>query len=225
MVCMLAAIAGNAQISGNGKVVKEERNLSGFHEISVRNAIHLYLSQGKTEKVTVETDENIQPYLITEVVNGELKIGMKGNINQVRTLNVYVTAKQVNALESSSAAKIQSEGNLEAGDLEISSSSGSAVKLTVNCNKLQVKSSSGSALTLSGSAQSIETESSSGTALNALDLKAEKGEMEASSGAAVLVQITKESRARASSGAHISVKGNPAIRDSDSSSGGSVSYK
>ena len=224
-ICMILSFAGLAQVSGNGKVVKEERNLSGFHEIAVKNAIKLVITQGNTEKVVVETDENIQPYLVTEVVNGSLNIGMKGNINQVNTLNVYVTAKELSSLESSSAAKIISEGSIKAKDMTISSSSGSAVKLEINCQQLKVKTSSGSSISLAGSTQSIDTESSSGASLNAAEVKAERGEMEASSGASVQVQVTKESKARASSGAHITVKGNPAIRDSDSSSGGSVSYR
>jgi hypothetical protein len=214
-----------AQIDGNGKVVKEERNLTGFRAIAVQNAINLTISQGSAEKVTVETDENLLPYLNTVVSGGELRISVKGNVNDAKVMNVYVTVKQLNELEVSSAAKVKSSGKIETGEMKIASSSGSAVTIELACSNLKINMSSGSAVVVSGSAQFISANGSSGSALVTSDMNAEKGELDASSGAAMVVKLTKEVKARASSGAGISVTGNPAIRDTDSSSGGGVSFK
>ena len=214
-----------AQVNGNGKVVKETRQLSGFKAISVKTAIHLFVSQGSEEKVVVETDENILPFLVTKVTDGKLDIFVKGNVNNSKEMNVYVTVKQLNELDASSAAKVKSEGKLEADDLRIAATSGSSVEIGVSCKSLELKSSSGSASVITGSAISLRAEGSSGSAIVTSDLKAEKGELDASSGAAFVVQVTKEVRAHASSGGQISISGNPASRDTDSSSGGSVSFK
>ena len=225
LACTLSAASCLAQINGNGKVVKEIRQLSGFKAISVKMAINLLVSQGAEEKVVVETDENILPYLMTIVKDGKLYIFIKGNVNNSKEMKVYVTVKQLNELEASSAAKVKSEGKLEADDLRISATSGSSVEIGVSCKSLELKSSSGSASVITGAATSLRAECSSGAAIVTSDLKAEKGELDASSGAALVVQVTKEVRARASSGGQISISGNPASRDSDSSSGGSVSFK
>ncbi len=221
----LTSITCMAQTDGNGKISREERKLTGFKAISVRNAIRLIIRQGDEQKVVAEADENILPYLKTEVVAGELRIGIKGNINHVKTMNVYVTVKQLNELDASSACKVTTDTRIEAGDMKINCTSGSAVNMELSCSNLTLRSSSGSALVLTGTAQSISAESSSGSALVTTDLKAEKAMLDASSGAALVVQVTKEVKAHASSGGQISITGNPAIRDSDSSSGGSVSFK
>ena len=225
MMLVFTTAASFAQVRGNGKIVKEERQLSGFKAISVRNAINLQIRQGSEEKVTVEADENILPFLKTEVAEGELKIFIKGSINNSTALNVFVTVKQLSSLESSSAARVETKGKIESNEMRVSSSSGSAVQMEVACTELKIRLSSGSANSFSGSATNISVESSSGSALSAKELKAEKGELDASSGAVIVVNVTREVRARASSGAQISVSGNPASRDSDSSSGGSVSFK
>ena len=225
MAFAMITTTGYTQIEGNGKIVKEERKLSDFKAISVKNAIHLKITQGTEEKVVVETDENVLPYLNTEVSGGELKIGIKGSVNNTKVMNVYVTVKTLNALETSSAAKATSENKIETNDLKISSSSGSAVKLDIVCTNLDVKISSGCAVALSGSAQFLRADASSGSALSTAELKAEKGELSASSGAALAANVSKEVRAHASSGARIAVTGNPSSRDSDSSSGGSVKFK
>ena len=225
MVFAITAMSCFAQVSGNGKITKEERKVSGFKAISVGNAIHLQIRQGSEEKVTVETDENILPYLKTEVTGGELHIGIKGNVNNASVLNVYVTVKALQELETGSAAQVKSEGNIETDDFKISSGSGSAVQMDLKCTNLKAYVSSGSAVVLEGSANAISAESSSGSSLVASDFKSEKGNVEASSGAVAVIYAAKELKARVSSGANITILGNPSIRDTDSSSGGSVHFK
>ena len=214
-----------AQVTGNGKVVKEDRKITDFRKISVGNAINLEINQGAEEKVVVEADENILPYIKTNVTDGKLEIGVKGNIHHSKAMNVYVTVKQLSELEAGSAAQVKTEGKIESSDFKLSSGSGSAVKIGLNCTNLKINTSSGTAVVINGSAQSITVSSSSGSALVTSDLKAEKGDVEASSGAVIVINVTKELKARASSGANVTVQGNPAIRDTDSSSGGSVHYK
>lgn len=225
MMCLLASFTGKSQIFGNGKIVSEERVVTGFKSISVRNAITLYLRQGTEEKVKVEADENILPYLITEVSSGELKISIKGNINNTNAMNVFVTVKNLEEVEAGSAARVKTEEKIETGHLKISAGSAASFKMEIKCDQLTIRSASGSSLAFSGSARSIETDSSSGSFLNTSDLQAENGEVEASSGASVKVRTDKEIRARASSGAHITVSGNPVTRNTDCSSGGSVSFR
>jgi hypothetical protein len=214
-----------AQVTGNGNVVKEERKVSDFKAVTVNNGINLLLSQGSAEKVVVEADENVIPYIKTEVSGGVLRIGIKGNINNTGRINVYVTAKTVNALETGSGASLKTEGKIQSGDLKISYSSGSSVKAEIACTNLEVTASSGSSGVISGSATSVTADGSSGSALVASDLRAEKGDISASSGSAVVVQVTKELKANASSGGNITVTGNPSVRNTDSSSGGSVHFK
>ena len=221
----ILAVPCMAQIEGNGKVVKEERKVSDFKGVAVNNGINLLLSQGTTEKVVVETDENVLPYIRTDVSDGVLRIGVKGNINSTKCMNVYVTVKELNSLEAGSGSRIKTENKIQAGNLKVSASSGTNMVAEFDCSNLDVSASSGSSVVISGSAKSIAADSSSGSAVVAPDMKAEKGDISASSGSAVVVQVTKELKANASSGGHITVTGNPSVRDTDSSSGGSVHFK
>lgn len=209
-----------AHIHGNGKVVKEERTVAGFDEISVSSGIELILNQDSFEKVVVETDENIQKILKTEVSGNKLKIYLKEGVNNVKEMKVYVTLKQVKSVIASSGSEVKTTNKINAENLKISSSSGSEVNMEVGCNMVSLKSSSGSELTVSGTTVSVKAESSSGSDLHASRLVAEKGEASASSGSNLDVHVTKELKAQSSSGSNITVSGNPAIRDTNSSSGG-----
>ena len=214
-----------AHIHGNGKVVKEERTVTGFEEVSVSTGIELILNQDSFEKVVVETDENIQKILKTEVTGNKLKVYLSEGVNHAKELKVYVTVKQLKAVSASAGSEVKTEGKINADNLKITSSSGSEVKMEVSCTSLLVDSSSGSELTVSGNAVEIKAESSSGSDLNAVKLVAEKGEASASSGSDLDIHVTKEIKARSSSGSNITVWGNPANRDTNSSSGGDVDFE
>ncbi|HEY5510040.1 MAG TPA: head GIN domain-containing protein [Prolixibacteraceae bacterium] len=212
-------------IHGNGKVVKEERNVSNFESVSVGSGIELLINQDSFEKVVVEADENIMKILKTEVSGGKLKIFMEEGVLHAKKMKVYVTLKTLKSLECSSGSETKSAGKINAENLTIHASSGSGVNMEISCNQLKAESSSGSSLRVSGTAQSVNADSSSGSEINASELVAEMGEASASSGANLKVNVTKAIKAHCSSGAQINVSGNPTSRDTDSSSGGSVHFK
>ncbi|MDP3522460.1 MAG: head GIN domain-containing protein [Hydrogenophaga sp.] len=221
----LAADSCIAHISGNGKVVKQERAVTGFDEISVSTGIEVILTQDTFEKVVVETDENIQKILKTEVTGNKLKIYLEEGVNHVKEMKVHVTLKQVKSVSASAGSEVKTANKINAENLKISSSSGSEVNMEVGGNMVSLDSSSGSELTVSGTAVAVNAESSSGSELDASKLVAEKGEASASSGSDMDVHVTKEIKAHASSGSNITVTGNPAIRDTNSSSGGDIDFK
>ncbi len=221
----LTSVSCIPHIHGNGKVVKEERNLSNFEALDVSTGIEVFVTQDSFEKVVVEVDENILKILKTEVSGGKLKIYLEEPILHAKQLKVYVTLKQLKSIETSSGSEVKSTNKITVESLKINSSSGSNVNLEVNANRLAAESSSGSEIRVSGTAQSFGGDSSSGSGIHATNLVAEKGNFSASSGARINVQVTKDIKAYASSGASITVGGNPETRDTESSSGGSVHIK
>jgi len=59
-------------VYGNKKVVTKERKTDSFTGIKVSSGIDVYLKQGNNETVSVEADENLHEYIITEVRGGSL---------------------------------------------------------------------------------------------------------------------------------------------------------
>jgi hypothetical protein len=221
----LSVISCIPHIRGNGNVVKEERSVSNFEALDVSNGIEVLVTQDSIEKVVVETDSNIQKILRTKVSGGKLNIYLEEGVTHTRMLRVYVNLKQLKSVETGSGARVKSENKITGDKLRISSSSGSGVKMEVACDQLSAESSSGSNLKVWGSAKSLTADSSSGSGLDASGLVAENGKLSSSSGSHLEAQITKELKADASSGAGIKVSGNPPLRNTDSSSGGSVHFK
>ena len=212
-------------IRGTGKVIKSERQVKNFKSIKVSNGIDLILTQDSIEKVMVEADENLQKLIKTDMMNGELKIYTTEKISWSSAMKVFVTIKNINSLGASSGADVQSGSMLNLADLKLSASSGADVKLDILCQDLQTESSSGSDISISGKTGKLMVQCSSGSDVNAEKLNSETCSVEASSGADVKVSVSKKIKAHASSGADIKVIGNPAERDIEKSSGGSVTIR
>jgi hypothetical protein len=62
-------------ISGNGEVVEDARDISGFTGIHLSSGIDVLLSEGNEFKVVVEADENLVDVIETELRGNTLVVG------------------------------------------------------------------------------------------------------------------------------------------------------
>ena len=62
-------------VRGSGDIVKESRDVDGFDRIVVTGAGTVIITQGGSESLTIETDDNLMEYIETEVSGNTLEIG------------------------------------------------------------------------------------------------------------------------------------------------------
>ncbi|GAA4239556.1 hypothetical protein GCM10022291_34340 [Postechiella marina] len=216
----------NTGVAGNGNVTKENRGVTNtFNAIKASEGLDVYLNQSHNENIIVEADNNLHELIITEVVNGVLKIHTSKNIGRATSKKVIVNFKNISKISSSSGSDVYANKVINANHLELSTSSGSDMELEVNASVINCKSSSGSDLRLSGQTEKLIAQASSGSDINAGNLKAQSSQVKASSGADIVVNTSKELVAQASSGGDIKYYGNPIKVDKNNSSSGSVKKK
>jgi uncharacterized protein YxeA len=93
-------------VRGDHNVVKKERDAGSFTKIKVSTGIDVYLSQGSRESITVEADENLHKYILTEIRNGELNVYTEVGIRDAERKRVHVTMPNITALRTTSAGDI-----------------------------------------------------------------------------------------------------------------------
>ncbi|HLN20483.1 MAG TPA: head GIN domain-containing protein [Bacteroidales bacterium] len=223
---MALCISVNAQIwesvRGNHKVVTEKRDVEAFTGIKVSSGIDVYLKQGNSTTVSVEADENLQEYIITEVRNGVLNVYSKVSIRDAEMKRAYVTIKDVNSISTSSAGDIIGESLITADELRLSASSAGGINLNVKANEIRIDISSSGDITLNGQATTLDANLSSAGDLNAYDLKVKEADISASSAGDAEISVSDKLVARASSAGDINYMGNPKYVDAHSSSAGGV---
>ncbi len=205
-------ISGNfgTGVTGSGNVVSQDRNIDGeFNEIKVSRGLDVYLTQDASTTLTVQADDNLHDIIMTEVENNVLKIYANENIKRASSKKVMVTFKDISKIKSTSGSDVFSNSTITAETLELETSSGSDMEVDVNATTLSCKSSSGSDLKLSGKTDMLYAEASSGSDIKAGNLKAERSQVKATSGADITVNTSKELVAKASSGGDIKYYGDP----------------
>jgi hypothetical protein len=207
-------------VYGNKKVVTKERKTDSFTGIKVSSGIDVYLKQGNNETVSVEADENLHEYIITEVRGGILDVYSEYNIRDAERKRVYVTIKEVNSVKTTSAGDVFGETPIKSDRLELSASSAGDIKLDVNAIDIDISSSGD--MTLSGETDMLKAALSSAGDLNAYELKAREADVSVSSAGDADIYATEKITARASSAGDVNYKGDPKYVDAHSSSAGGI---
>ena len=113
------------RVKGNGNIKTAEHAVSEFKNVEVSGAIELYVAQGATKPVTIETDENLLQYIEVNQEGNRIVIRSREGINPQPTnkIKVYVTAPVYNSIDVSGASNINGQSkitNTEKMELDVS---------------------------------------------------------------------------------------------------------
>lgn len=212
-------------IYGNNHVVKKEREAGKFTGLRVSSGIDAYLKQGNDVSISVEADENLHEYILTEIRDGVLHIYTEANIREAEMKRVYVTMKEISSLKTTSAGDIIGETPVKTDNLELSASSAGDIKLEVYVKDIEADISSSGDVSLNGEADILNADLSSAGDLNAYGLAVREADVSVSSAGNADISVSERLKARASSAGDINYRGNPKYVDAHSSSAGGVHRK
>ena len=208
--------------NGDGNIKKETRSVSGFDGIDVSGAFTIYLSQGATEEVIIESDANILPLIITKVEGGILKIYTNKPIRHVTTMKAYITVKNIRKIDVSGACDIIGQTQIKTTELSFDASGASDSKLDIAVQKLTLDCSGASKLKFSGMANEVIVDCSGATDLLAYDLLTETYNIDLSGAGEAEINVSKKIRANVSGAGTIRYKGSPTEIDQEVSGAGSI---
>lgn len=99
---------GVGQLQGSGNVTTEPREVGAFTAIDISGVGEVVITQGDTDSLTVETDDNLQAILLSEVRGDTLYLGMKPNVSLRNATRIAftVTVKDLTQLTLSGAATV-----------------------------------------------------------------------------------------------------------------------
>ncbi len=94
-------------IRGNGKIVKEERNVSEFNKIDIAGKFDVQVDVGKQTKIIVIAEKNLLKYIKVKVKKNNLIIYTKGNIHPVKDMKIKIDTPNLNSVECSGANDLE----------------------------------------------------------------------------------------------------------------------
>jgi hypothetical protein len=131
-------------VRGSGKVIKEDRAVSGFSGVELATTGTLHIEVGERETLRIEAEDNLLPHIETEVREDVLTIGTQRDVRLQATqpVHYYLSIPDLDAIG------ISSSGDVEVSDVRVDrlavtlSSSGDLSMGEVACDALVVRISS-----------------------------------------------------------------------------------
>jgi putative autotransporter adhesin-like protein len=108
-------------IAGSGNIITEPRTVSGFSRVSLSGSGQVVIEQTGTESLKVTADDNLLPYIKTEVRGETLELGWTNPMTNLRPTDEIIfrlTVKTLDGLDVSGSGKADARG-LNAGRLRI----------------------------------------------------------------------------------------------------------
>ena len=177
---------------GSGKVVSEDRNVTGFTGISLRGSAEVEVSIGTSESVTVSADDNILPLIETRIEAGNLVIQTKPNTNITTSnpIRVVVVMKTLERVSLSGSGKI-----------DVTRMSG---------KKLEVLLPGSGEISISGTADAVDISLTGSGTISCADLKAYSVSASINGSGTISVYASSSLDASISGSGTIQYAGNPA---------------
>jgi hypothetical protein len=206
----------------------QQRTVTSFHGIKVRNGVSLLIKQGEEDGVVVSASEpKYRDRIKTEVVGGVLEIYYDVNVfkdleKSNKQLKVYVSVRNLDKLHASEGARVQIESTLTTSGIDLDFSSGAKFEGRVEATSVKLDQSSGASCRMTGKTESLDIDTESGAHFYGYGFTTGKCNASAGSGAKVEITVDKELSADAHSGGDISYKGTGNVVRVTTNAGGRV---
>ena len=118
LLLVTAMITGTAcnvrSIRGSGNLVTETRQVRNFDRISLSGSGEVILTQGGSESLTIESDDNVMEYVEAVVEGGTLKLGFKNGFNIISTTRLVFRV----GIDTLSGLSVSGSGKVEADRID-----------------------------------------------------------------------------------------------------------
>lgn len=211
-------------ISGNGNVVEENRPVEPFSAIDIGGVLNVYLTQGDTESVTVEADENLLDLIIIENRGNTLRVHLKKGIDikKAKEKNVYITLRSINELEVGGVVNVKSTNALTADEFDLDIGGVGNTDLELRCDRLNAQAEMVGNLTLRGEVREANIKNGGVGSLKAFDLKVDRLIIKNSGVGSAEVQAQDEISITSSGVGSVRYRGDAVVKELSTSGVGTV---
>jgi len=233
------AVAGLTTMFTFGQSV-ENRSVSDFTGIDASGAFEITVVKGNSEALTIEANDNVMPYVRSEVKNGVLRLYLEGKVPRRvnKTVKATVVMRDLDKVSLSGACKITANDLFTPKNFEGNCSGSSNMTINVNTGHLSIKTSGSSNLqikaivngdtkinvsgsskiNLVGSSKNLTIDLSGASNLKAEDFNVGTATIKSSGSCNVTVNVAETLNVNSAGASTVNYKGSPAITVNSSGS-------
>lgn len=210
----------SGQVKGTGPIVTKTLNLASFTTIECSMAADLEVTQGATQKVEVEGQQNIIDLINTEITENKWKIKTpRGTWTEYDKLKIKVTLPTIYGLGMAGSGSIRSMNTIKTDDFQIGLSGSGKVDLSLEADAVDCGISGSGNVNLKGHTKELVVATSGSGDVTAFDFPASKVKIGMSGSGNIDVNASESLDAAISGSGDVRYKGSPKVKAKVSGSG------
>ena len=233
LICVgITSLSCSAQwgktIKGNGNNITIERNTDKYEGVSVSGWFDVDLISGEEGSITLQGEENLLEYIITEVQDGNLVIKTEKGVNLKTSswkseIRITVPVESISSVTMSGSGDIVGKTKIKSDKFNTAMSGSGDITMDIETRSLSATMSGSGDITLRGRTSDFEATISGSGDIEAYDLEADHVNATVSGSADIQVTANKSITARVSGSGDISYRGNPEKVNTKTSGSGDIS--
>ena len=213
----------NKKIKGNGNVITINRTTTDYDAVSVGGSFDVVLIKGKEGTIKIEGEENIIPYIETEVSGNTLKIKYKKNTNirNTKRMTITVTFNDIESVALGGSGNISSKEIIKSESFSASIGGSGNIQLKIDSDELKASIGGSGNIELEGNTTEFTCSIAGSGSIKAYDLSVEELSANVAGSGSIKTTVKSKINAKLVGSGSVYYKGNPKI-DSRSVGSGSV---
>lgn len=216
LVTLLFVTTSHAQwkkIKGNGNKTKITRTTSEYDGIKCAGSFDFILIYGEEGKISIEGEENLLEYIITEVKDNNLIIKTQKGIDLKTSFNkgikITIPFKDISEMSLAGSGDLWNIDRINSENFEVSLSGSGDVILDINTNYLKASIAGSGDLTLKGNTTNLDAKVARSGDLHGFDLKSNNTDISLAGSGEAKVNSKDNLKARVAGSGDIVYRGNP----------------
>lgn len=227
LFCISLSYAGGKKINGNGKMTTTTRSTSDYDAIACAGSFDYVLVAGTEGKITLEGEENLLQYIITEVKDNKLIIKTENHINlrpsNNKAIKITIPFKDIHSVSLAGSGDLWNEDVISSTNLEVALSGSGDVVLNIEASNTVGKVAGSGDLTLKGNTNRLEAKVAGSGDFHGFNLQANHTEVSVAGSGDAEVVSNESLKARVAGSGDIEYRGNPKTEDTKVAGSGSIS--
>ncbi|AEH02516.1 hypothetical protein Lacal_2676 [Lacinutrix sp. 5H-3-7-4] len=214
------------KIKGNGKVTTIKRSTSNYDAVKCAGWMDFILVKGTEGNITIEGEENLLDYIITEVNGNTLKIKTENNINlspsRNKTIKITIPFNDIDEVTLSGSGDVKNMDKIITNNFESKVSGSGDIILEIDAKNIEAGVTGSGDLTLIGTTNNLKASVTGSGDFHGFDLEANDVEAKVTGSGDIEIICNGDLKGRVTGSGDIEYKGNPRKEDTKVTGSGSI---
>lgn len=224
---MVSTIEAQKKIKGNGNLMSLTRNTSDYDAVSFAGSFSYVLVAGTEGKIQLEGEENLLPYIRTEVKNGTLVVTTENKINLQTSKNnfikITVPFQDIESVALAGSGNLWTENTISEALLNVSLAGSGDAKLEVATISIKARIVGSGELVLTGKTNALDVDLVGSGEFKGFNLETYDADVSVAGSGSIDLVCNGHLKARATGSGDVRYKGSPTTEDSKVSGSGTIS--